>query len=39
MEHAMDKQTFKKFKAFLNKIDGCPHCDIEPAKKSLIQNI
>ncbi|WP_299976608.1 metal-dependent transcriptional regulator [Desulfobacula sp.] len=30
MEHAMDKQTFKKFRAFLKKIDTCPHCDIEP---------
>ncbi|RLC04302.1 MAG: metal-dependent transcriptional regulator [Deltaproteobacteria bacterium] len=30
MEHAMDKQTFKKFKSFLKKIDTCPHCDIEP---------
>ena len=33
MEHAMDKQTFKKFRNFLNKIDACPHCDIEPALK------
>jgi len=32
MEHAMDNQTFKKFKHFLKKIDTCPHCDIEPAK-------
>ncbi|MBU8910108.1 MAG: metal-dependent transcriptional regulator [Desulfobacterales bacterium] len=30
MEHAMDKQTFKKFRDFLKKIDTCPHCDIEP---------
>ncbi|MCK5542901.1 MAG: metal-dependent transcriptional regulator [Desulfobacterales bacterium] len=29
MEHAMDKQTFKKFKDFIKKIDTCPHCDIE----------
>ena len=31
MEHAMDKQTFKKFRIFLKKVDTCPHCDIEPA--------
>lgn len=30
MEHAMNKQTFKKFKAFVKKVDTCPHCDIEP---------
>ena len=30
MEHAMDKQTFKKFRDFLTKVDTCPHCDIEP---------
>jgi len=30
MEHAMDKQTFKKFRDFVKKIDTCPHCDIEP---------
>ena len=30
MEHAMDQQTFKKFRAFLKKIDTCPHCDIKP---------
>ena len=30
MEHAMDKQTFKKFRNFIKKIDTCPHCDIEP---------
>lgn len=35
MEHAMDKQTFKKFRDFLNKIDECPHCDIEPIPRSL----
>ncbi len=29
MEHAMDKQTFKKFKDFLRKINECPHCDLE----------
>jgi DtxR family Mn-dependent transcriptional regulator len=29
MEHAMNKQTFKKFKAFVKKVDDCPHCDIE----------
>ena len=33
VEHAMNKQTFKKFRAFLSKIDACPHCDIEPALK------
>jgi len=33
MEHAMDKQTFKKFRNFLNKINDCPHCDIEPVVK------
>ncbi len=25
MEHAMDKQTFQKFKAFVKKLDTCPH--------------
>ena len=30
MEHAMNKQTFSKFKKFVKKIDTCPHCDIEP---------
>ncbi|WP_300461873.1 metal-dependent transcriptional regulator [Desulfobacula sp.] len=30
IEHAMDKQTFKKFKDFVKKIDACPHSDIEP---------
>ena len=30
MEHAMNKQTFKKFRAFVKKVDTCPHCDIEP---------
>ncbi|MFH2092769.1 MAG: metal-dependent transcriptional regulator [Pseudomonadota bacterium] len=30
MEHAMDKQTFKKFRDFVKKIDTCPHSDIEP---------
>jgi len=30
MEHAMDKQTFKKFRDFIKKINTCPHCDIEP---------
>jgi DtxR family Mn-dependent transcriptional regulator len=30
MEHAMNKQTFKKFRDFIKKIDTCPHCDIEP---------
>jgi DtxR family Mn-dependent transcriptional regulator len=30
IEHAMDKQTFKKFKDFVKKIDACPHNDIEP---------
>ena len=29
MEHAMDKLTFKKFKAFIKKIEACPHCNIE----------
>ncbi len=33
MEHAMDKQTFQRFKAFVDKIDICPHCDIEPRMK------
>ena len=28
MEHAMDKQTFEKFKNFLKKIDACPHRDV-----------
>ncbi|MCD4720853.1 MAG: metal-dependent transcriptional regulator [Desulfobacula sp.] len=31
MEHAMNKQTFTKFKKFVKKIDTCPHCDIKPA--------
>jgi DtxR family Mn-dependent transcriptional regulator len=31
MEHAMDKQTFTKFKTFLKKIDTCSYCDIDPA--------
>jgi len=30
MEHAMDKQTFKKFRDFVKKVDTCPHCDIKP---------
>ena len=30
MEHAMNKQTFKKFRDFVKKIDTCPHSDIEP---------
>jgi len=30
MEHAMNKQTFSKFKKFVKKIDACPHRDIEP---------
>jgi DtxR family Mn-dependent transcriptional regulator len=30
MEHAMNKQTFKKFRDFVKKVDACPHCDIEP---------
>jgi len=30
MEHAMNKQTFKKFRDFVKKVDTCPHCDIEP---------
>jgi len=30
MEHALDKQTFKKFKDFLKKVDSCPHSDIKP---------
>lgn len=25
MEHAMDETTFKKFKAFVSKLDACPH--------------
>jgi len=33
VEHAMNKQTFRKFRDFLSKIDSCPHCDIEPALK------
>ncbi len=33
MEHAMDKQTFRKFRDFVKKIDTCPHCDIEGAQK------
>lgn len=31
MEHAMNKQTFSKFKNFVKKIDTCPYCDIELA--------
>ncbi len=27
MEHAMNKQTFKKFKSFVQKLDSCPHRD------------
>jgi DtxR family transcriptional regulator, Mn-dependent transcriptional regulator len=30
MEHAMNKQTFKKFRDFVKKIDTCPHSEIEP---------
>ena len=30
IEHAMDKQMFRKFKAFVTKIDACPHNDIKP---------
>ena len=30
MEHAMDKQTFKKFRDFIKKVEAFPHCDIEP---------
>lgn len=26
VEHAMDQDTFKKFKAFVARIDTCPHC-------------
>jgi DtxR family Mn-dependent transcriptional regulator len=26
MEHSMDKLTFKKFKAFVKKVDNCPNC-------------
>ncbi|MCD4677272.1 MAG: metal-dependent transcriptional regulator [Desulfobacula sp.] len=33
MEHAMNKQTFSKFKKFVKKIDTCPHCDIKPIIK------
>jgi DtxR family Mn-dependent transcriptional regulator len=33
VEHAMNKQTFKKFRDFLSKVDACPHCDIELALK------
>ncbi|MCP4721524.1 MAG: metal-dependent transcriptional regulator [Desulfobacteraceae bacterium] len=25
MEHAMNKQIFKKFKIFVQKVDSCPH--------------
>ncbi|NOX33188.1 MAG: metal-dependent transcriptional regulator [Deltaproteobacteria bacterium] len=28
MEHAMNKQTFKKFRDFIKKIDSCPHCEL-----------
>ena len=34
MEHAMNKQTFKKFRDFIKKIDTCPHSDIESIKNS-----
>ncbi len=27
MEHAMNKETFKKFKEFISTIDACPHRD------------
>ena len=30
MEHALDRQTYKKFKNFLKKVDACPHNDIKP---------
>lgn len=30
MEHAMDKQTFQKFRAFVSRVDACPHFDIDP---------
>lgn len=26
MEHAMNPETFAKFKAFIKKIDACPNC-------------
>jgi DtxR family Mn-dependent transcriptional regulator len=26
MEHAMNKQTFKKFRDFIKKVDACPNC-------------
>ncbi|MEA2060156.1 MAG: metal-dependent transcriptional regulator [Thermodesulfobacteriota bacterium] len=26
MEHAMDKEIFSRFKAFLKKVDACPKC-------------
>jgi len=29
MEHAMNKQIFKKFKIFVQKVDSCPHRKIE----------
>jgi DtxR family Mn-dependent transcriptional regulator len=29
MEHAMDNQVFDKFKAFVKKIDACPHSDVQ----------
>jgi len=29
MEHAMGKQTFKKFKSFLKRLDNCPHRETE----------
>ena len=36
MEHAMNKQTFKKFRDFVKKIDTCPHSDVEPALSQAI---
>ena len=33
IEHAMNKQVFKKFRDFLKKIETCPHCDIKPVIK------
>ncbi len=29
MEHAMGTQVFDKFKAFVKKIDACPHSDLQ----------
>ena len=33
MEHAMNRPTFKKFKAFVSLVDACPHCSTKRASQ------